>query len=89
MRLTRRAVLVMRDITALQLPFTALKTSHAFHSAMMDPVIEPFRQLVAGARLSPPRRRFISSTTGLPIRDAEATSTDRNRATMRAMGVSR
>ena len=46
------------------IPCRLLQTSHAFHSAMMDPVMEPFAALVAGVRLSPPHLRFISSVTG-------------------------
>lgn len=51
----------------------ALVTSHAFHSAMMDPVLEPFRELVRSVALSPPRTRFVSTTTGTWITDEQAT----------------
>jgi len=54
------------------IPCRLLQTSHAFHSAMMDPVVEPFAALVAKVRLSPPRLRFISSVTGTWITTAEA-----------------
>ena len=49
-----------------------LQTSHAFHSSMMDPVVEPFAALCAKIRLSPPRLPFISSVTGTWITAAEA-----------------
>ena len=41
-----------------------LRTSHAFHSAMMDPVIAPFRELVAATRRSAPKIPIVSSATG-------------------------
>ncbi len=53
-----------RVLESENLPCRLLQTSHAFHSAMMDPVLEPFAALVAGMHLSPPRLRFISSVTG-------------------------
>ncbi len=51
-----------------------LFTSHAFHSAMMDPVVEPFLQLVASVQLHPPRLPIASTATGKWLTDAEATS---------------
>jgi amino acid adenylation domain-containing protein len=53
-----------------------LFTSHAFHSAMMDPVVEPFLQLVASVQLHPPRLPIASTATGKWLTDAEATSPD-------------
>ncbi len=50
-----------------------LHTSHAFHSAMMDPVLERFAAEVAAVKLSAPRRPFLSNVTGTWITDAEAT----------------
>ena len=50
-----------------------LHTSHAFHSAMMDPVIEPLREAVDKIRLRPPTKPFISTVTGQPITAAETT----------------
>jgi len=50
-----------------------LKTSHAFHSEMMDPVLRPFEELVKKVRLRPPSIPFLSSVTGTWIRDEEAT----------------
>jgi amino acid adenylation domain-containing protein len=50
-----------------------LHTSHAFHSAMMDPVVEPFAAAVAKVKLAAPRIPFVSSTTGAWITAEEAT----------------
>ncbi len=51
-----------------------LHTSHAFHSAMMDPAVESLREHLAGVRLQAPRIPFVSNVTGTWITDAEATS---------------
>jgi amino acid adenylation domain-containing protein len=50
-----------------------LYTSHAFHSSMMHPVVEPFRQLVASIPLSRPRLPIASTATGKWLTDTEAT----------------
>ncbi len=50
-----------------------LHTSHAFHSAMMDPVVERFTQEVSTARRHPPKIPFISTVTASWISDHEAT----------------
>src|SRR6185295_2723926 len=53
-----------------------LHTSHAFHSAAMDPVLAPFAEAVRSARLAPPRIPFLSNVTGTWIESEEATSPD-------------
>ena len=53
-----------------------LHTSHAFHSAMMDSIVEPFTQEVSKATLHPPLLPFVSSVTGMPITEAQATSSE-------------
>ncbi|WP_062537154.1 type I polyketide synthase, partial [Mizugakiibacter sediminis] len=53
-----------------------LRTSHAFHSAMMDPVLPPFRAELATIALRAPRLPIVSTLTGAPLTDAEATSPD-------------
>ena len=49
-----------------------LQTSHAFHSALMDPVVPQFVEAVRQVALSAPKIPFISNVTGLPISDADA-----------------
>jgi len=41
-----------------------LKVSHAFHSPLMEPILDDFQQLAAGVRYSPPRRSMISNVSG-------------------------
>ncbi|HEX8244054.1 MAG TPA: acyltransferase domain-containing protein, partial [Longimicrobium sp.] len=53
-----------------------LHTSHAFHSAMMDPILDPFRELVLRARPQPPRLPYVSGLTGTWITADEATDAD-------------
>ncbi len=50
-----------------------LRTSHAFHSRMMDPAIEPFAQVVRGAELRAPEIPVISSVTASDLNASVAT----------------
>ena len=51
-----------------------LRTSHAFHSAMIDPVLEAFGERVERVALRPPSIPFVSNVTGTWIEPGEATS---------------
>ncbi|CAG0937721.1 phthiocerol/phenolphthiocerol synthesis type-I polyketide synthase D [Thermoflexales bacterium] len=62
-----------RQITELGLTCRRLHTSHAFHSAMMDPIVEPFAQLVGKIQLNPPVLPFVSNVTGTWITPEQAT----------------
>ncbi|WP_437320816.1 type I polyketide synthase [Sorangium sp. So ce385] len=53
-----------------------LETSHAFHSALLDGAVEPFRARVRRAALRPPRVPFLSNVTGAPITDEQAVDPD-------------
>jgi acyl transferase domain-containing protein/thioesterase domain-containing protein len=50
-----------------------LHTSHAFHSAMVDPVVEELARHLRTVPLRPPDIPFLSNVTGAWITDAEAT----------------
>jgi acyl transferase domain-containing protein len=54
----------------------ALRTSHAFHSAMMDPVVAPFRAEVAAVTRSAPVIAIISTATGQWLDENSAISAD-------------
>jgi len=51
-----------------------LQTSHAFHSSMMDPILEPFTAEVRKIRLNPPKMSYLSGATGNWITTEEATN---------------
>jgi acyl transferase domain-containing protein len=69
-----QAVAAFRDALAEQrIRAAALHTSHAFHSAMMDPILAPFTDEVKKVGLRPPRIPYVSNVTGAWITDAEAT----------------
>jgi len=53
-----------------------LHTSHAFHSAMMDPVVARFRDEVAAVARHAPQLKVISTTTGEELDAETATSPD-------------
>ncbi|MFI0141935.1 SDR family NAD(P)-dependent oxidoreductase [Streptomyces luteogriseus] len=63
-----------RSLSQLDVATTALRTSHAFHSRMMDPVLEEFAERVGRVRLRAPRIPFVSHITGDWITPAQATN---------------
>ena len=56
--------------------FQRLHTSHAFHSRMMDGVVEAFAGAVAKLSLAPPLIPYVSNVTGRWVEADEATSPD-------------
>jgi len=50
-----------------------LETSHAFHSAMMDPVLDKFRREIEQVQLHTPRLPWVSNVTGKWITPEDAT----------------
>jgi amino acid adenylation domain-containing protein len=55
------------------IPNKVLATSHAFHSAMMEPVLASFGPLVESVALSRPQLPLVSTVTGTWLTDAQAT----------------
>jgi len=53
-----------------------LKTSHAFHSPMMDPILESFIEEVKRVQLHPPQIPYLSNVTGTWITEEDATSAE-------------
>ncbi|MEQ7799507.1 amino acid adenylation domain-containing protein [Pedobacter sp. ASV1-7] len=69
------------DIAAFQLVLDGkeilnkkLFTSHAFHSAMMDPVLEDFSKIVSEVKLNRPQKPIVSTVTGQFLTDLDAQS---------------
>ncbi|AXI78853.1 type I polyketide synthase [Peterkaempfera bronchialis] len=71
---TREAVRELTArLTAEGVAHRKVVTSHAFHSPMMDPAVEPLTELLRGVALGRPHIPFLSNRTGTWIRDEEAT----------------
>ncbi|WP_109509645.1 type I polyketide synthase [Nocardioides speluncae] len=66
--------LLVERLESLDVPHVPLATSHAFHSAMMDDIVDEFAELVEGVDRSAPQTPYISNVSGDWITSAEATS---------------
>lgn len=64
---------LQQHLTATGLTTRRLVTSHAFHSALMEPMLDAFAQEVQRMRLSPPTLAYLSNVTGTWIKAEEAT----------------
>ncbi|HEY8102642.1 MAG TPA: SDR family NAD(P)-dependent oxidoreductase [Burkholderiaceae bacterium] len=56
-----------------QIDFQTLNTSHAFHSGMMDPILDDFAQCLSKVRLERPRIPYLSNVSGDWIQAQQAT----------------
>ncbi|MBD0389931.1 MAG: SDR family NAD(P)-dependent oxidoreductase, partial [Nostoc sp. C3-bin3] len=67
---------IAEKLTGKGIECRSLHTSHAFHSQMMEPMLEPFITELKKVKLNPPQIPFISNLTGTWISAQEATSPD-------------
>jgi phthiocerol/phenolphthiocerol synthesis type-I polyketide synthase E len=65
---------VQRRLEAREIACRPLRTSHAFHSAMMEPALAPFAAALQDVALSPPSIPYVSNVTGTWITAEQATS---------------
>jgi amino acid adenylation domain-containing protein len=63
-----------QKLDALEVPNKLLLTSHAFHSFMMNPILDVFKSEIEKIKLSIPRLPIISTATGTWLTDTEATN---------------
>lgn len=68
--------LLQKDLEAEGIISKVLKTSHAFHSWMMDSVVEPLAIQLRSITLHKPTIKIASSVTGTWLSDEEALSPD-------------
>ncbi|MCO5062179.1 MAG: amino acid adenylation domain-containing protein [Kiritimatiellae bacterium] len=61
---TEAIELFARELEEKKIGSKVLQTSHAFHSAMMEPALDRFRQAVAETPRKPASGKFLSTLTG-------------------------
>ena len=64
---------IKTKLEAENLSCQILPTSHAFHSSMMDPILDTYRDILSTITLKGPQRPMISCLTGDWLSDAQAT----------------
>ncbi len=64
----------VRLLESKEIAFSKLKTSHAFHSEMMDEMLEEYTKELEQIHLLAPRIPFISNISGKEISEENATS---------------
>ncbi len=62
---------VVANLQSQDIKTTALKVSHAFHSPMMDPILEEFRTIAGSVNYKAPDKTLISNVTGKPWTDEQ------------------
>lgn len=68
--------IVKDDLTKNNIQVQVLKTSHAFHSGMMEPILEKFKGKFSQVRINRPHIPYISNLTGDFIKYEDISSPD-------------
>jgi myxalamid-type polyketide synthase MxaB len=55
---------IVKQFEAEGIHSTALRVSHAFHSSLMEPMLDSFEQVASEIAYAEPKMRFISNTSG-------------------------
>ncbi len=71
--LNEQVAKLQQELEAKEILCKPLHTSHAFHSPMMDAIVEPFAEVVRTVKLSAPQIPFISTVTADWITESQAT----------------
>lgn len=64
----------MEQLKTASIPHKPLHTSHAFHSAMLDPITDELEELIGSFSLKPPITPIVSTVTGQWLSNEEATN---------------
>ncbi|RKH67897.1 type I polyketide synthase [Corallococcus llansteffanensis] len=61
---------LFQELTRQGIDFKELVVSHAFHSALMDPILDPLEAVAAGIRFQKPTLKVVSNLTGRFMEEA-------------------
>jgi non-ribosomal peptide synthase protein (TIGR01720 family) len=70
---SEKVTALSRELAERGIDCKTLHTSHAFHSAMMDPILDSFREELRKINFNSPQIPYISNVTGDWIAEEEAT----------------
>jgi hypothetical protein len=65
-----------RRLDQQRIPYKVIHVPHGYHSRMMDPIIHPYREVVASVNFQSPELDFFSSLLGARATTAELSSPD-------------
>ncbi len=65
---------ILAELAAEGIQARALKVSHAFHSPLMDPMLDAFAQAAGEVHFAAPRLRLVSNVTGGLATEAQVTT---------------
>lgn len=58
---------ILKDLAAREIEYRVLQVSHAFHSPLMEPILDKFEQIAQQVKYSTPQLPLISNLTGQPV----------------------
>ena len=70
---TGNVKILEKELTSKGIGCARLRTSHAFHSKMVDPIVSEFADMMAKINLKSPQANFVSNVSGKLITPQEAT----------------
>jgi acyl transferase domain-containing protein/acyl carrier protein len=73
---TEAVAALEKQLSARDVLCRRLRTSHAFHTAMMEPAVAPFREAVARVKRQAPQLRVVSNVTGKWLTPEQAMDPD-------------
>ena len=62
------------QLKAKKIRSISLNVSHAFHSDLMQPMVEEFKQIISGIEFKAPQIKMLSNVTGDFIKEADITA---------------
>ncbi len=65
---------IVEDLATKGIKSKPLTVSHAFHSPLMDPILDEFAGVASGVSYQPPQTILVSNLTGKPVEGDEARS---------------